>query len=166
LLDFRAETPLGRAVQELLREAAEGLTAAEIRHQLSRTKGLRVSEDNLRELLKDGRVFVISNNGRFVLAGSEPAKPSRARTDPAGDLHEQSGLYKQAHIRLLAAGKATNDVGEINKLSQRRYNIGKSMDEQKAKGIEQDWRQHAATLLDNPDFLKLVNESEFRRMLS
>jgi ATP-dependent DNA helicase RecQ len=77
---FTPETPLGQAVQLLLREHLEGLNPAEIRSRLRREKGLTVSERNLSKILNHPRYFTAISGGRYLLAGSE-AEVLDIRTD-------------------------------------------------------------------------------------
>lgn len=84
---FTPNTPLGTAVQELLHANPNGLTLSQLRRQLRRQKGLHVSEENLRELLRHPRVFALLAGERYTLAGARRTeKPvSEAEEDEADD---------------------------------------------------------------------------------
>lgn len=82
---FTPETPLGQAVQALLLDYSEGLTLNQIRRLLRREKGLHVSEDNLRELLRH-HFFVALSDGRYILAGTRYLTASTPDNEPSADI--------------------------------------------------------------------------------
>ena len=86
---FRAETPLGHDVQQILLAHGElGLSTAQIRRYL-RVQGRHVSEENLRELLRDGRVFVLHADGRYALqaTSSTPSVTAPAKEESQSKRH-------------------------------------------------------------------------------
>ena len=82
---FTPETPLGQAIQTLLLDHSEGLNLIQIRRLLRREKGLHVSEDNLRELLRH-HFFVTLSDGCYVLAGAGHLTASEPDNKPPTDV--------------------------------------------------------------------------------
>lgn len=76
MADFSPETSLGRAIQSLLLEHPEGMTAPEIRRRLRR-EGRHVLESNLLQILRHQHTFEAHSDGHYTLSSvRRPHKPA------------------------------------------------------------------------------------------